>query len=146
MALTELIDRAQRLRRQESELRERLARASEELEQVKLQLDKALKEDGRAVSALTEEEFQQLLGELDDARRITVAVVYATPDKQRVEEIQLSLGACIEDGIMVSGILEHFPEIDLASCKVGIHGAIKPLNHTLQAGDRIEIYRPVSKS
>ena len=146
MALTELIDRAQRLRRQESELRERLARTSEQLEQVKQDLDQALKEDGRAVSALTEEEFQRLLGELDDAKRITVAVVYATRDKQRVEEIQLSLGASIEDGIMVSGILEHFPEIDLGSYKVGIHGMVKPLSHTLQAGDRIEIYRPVTKS
>lgn len=146
MALTELIDRAHRLRRQEDELRERLAKTREELDAVKQALETALRDDGRAVSTLSEDEFQRLLGELDDARAIAVSVVYATPEKQRVEEIQLSAGACIEDAIMVSGILQHFPEIDLAEFKVGVHGAIKPLAHTLHAGDRVEIYRPVTKA
>lgn len=145
MDLKELIEKAHRLRRQESELRERLTHTTAELEEVKLALDKALQEDGRSVSELTEEEFQRMLSELDDAKQISVAVVYATRDKQRVEEIHLNAGANIEDGIMVSGILRYFPEIDLAACKVGIHGAVKPLTHILQSGDRIEIYRPVSK-
>ncbi len=146
MALTELIDRAHRLRRQEEELHERLAHTVAELEQVKHELDNALHDDGRAVSTLSEEEFQRLLGELDDARSIAVSVVYATPTTQKVEEIQLSTGACIEDAIMVSGILQHFPEIDLARYKVGIHGAVKPLSHVLRVGDRVEIYRPVTKA
>jgi putative ubiquitin-RnfH superfamily antitoxin RatB of RatAB toxin-antitoxin module len=78
--------------------------------------------------------------------QITAEVVYATREKQLVKEIQLSRGASIEDGIMVSGILDVFPEIDLSSFKVGIYGTVKALDQAVQEGDRIEIYRPVKAS
>jgi len=143
MELKEMIAKAQRLRRQHTELQDKAEQIQHELEQLNTRLRKALEDDGRAVSELSEADFQMVLAEFNDPKRITVEVVYATRDKQRVEEIQLSQGATIEDGIMVSGILEHFPELDLGNCTVGIHGKIKPLGQALQEGDRVEIYRPV---
>ena len=40
-------------------------------------------------------------------------------------------------------LLERFPEIDLATNKVGIFGKAAALSATLTEGDRIEIYRPL---
>jgi len=47
----------------------------------------------------------------------------------------------VEDAIRLSGMLRHFPEIDLALCKVGIFGSLSRLAAPLRAGDRVEIYR-----
>jgi putative ubiquitin-RnfH superfamily antitoxin RatB of RatAB toxin-antitoxin module len=53
-------------------------------------------------------------------------------------------GANIEDGIVLSGLLEQCDDVDLGRNKVGLYGVIKPLSEILTEGDRIEIYRPVT--
>jgi len=50
----------------------------------------------------------------------------------------------VEEAIRRSGILECFPEIDLAKQKVGIYGKLVTLDSPLADGDRIEIYRPIT--
>ncbi|PZW96405.1 hypothetical protein DFS28_106308 [Pseudomonas sp. 478] len=47
--------------------------------------------------------------------------------------------------LLASGIGEAFSELDLASCPVGIFGKViaDPDKYPVQAGDRIEIYRPL---
>jgi putative ubiquitin-RnfH superfamily antitoxin RatB of RatAB toxin-antitoxin module len=146
MELRALLERARLLRAQITEMQQKLASTQAELARIDAELDRATRGDGRALADLSEEEFQSLLAEFNDPRQITVEVVYATPARQRVEEVQLSLGATIEDGILVSGILDQFPEVDLDTFKVGIHGVIRPLGHKLENGNRIEIYRPVGNS
>ena len=49
----------------------------------------------------------------------------------------------MEEVINESGILTHFPQIDLSKNKVGIFGKITKLTNTVRAQDRIEIYRPL---
>ena len=93
---------------------------------------------------LTEDEFQMLMANQGDLKQLTVEVVYATNQIQLINEVQLARGASIEDGIMLSGILNKCPEIDLSKNRVGIYGVIKPLSESLSDGDRIEIYRPVT--
>jgi putative ubiquitin-RnfH superfamily antitoxin RatB of RatAB toxin-antitoxin module len=146
MDLKELTMKGQRLRRQLSELSDKVEKTKQELNETNSALREAMEDAGNAVSDLSEEEFQMVLAEFNDPRQITVEVVYATRDKQLCNEIQLSRGATIEDGIAVSGILGTFPEIDLTRFKVGIHGTVKPLDHLVREGDRIEIYRPVETS
>lgn len=92
---------------------------------------------------LTEEEFQSLMAYSPDSTSLTVEVVYATNVQQNVLEVQLPHGANIEDGIVLSGMLEQCEDIDLNLNKVGIHGVIKPLTELVSDGDRIEVYRPV---
>ena len=93
---------------------------------------------------LTEDQFQSLMADSMDDTTITVEVVYVTSDKQIVLETQVPRGANIEDGVVLSGLLEQCDDVDLSENKVGLFGTIKPLTEILSDGDRIEIYRPVT--
>lgn len=72
-----------------------------------------------------------------------VEVAYARPDEQVVVSITVPAGATLEQAVRQSRILEHFPEIDLATAKVGVFSKRSPLSRVLAAGDRVEIYRPL---
>lgn len=68
-------------------------------------------------------------------------VAYARPDVQVILEVDVPQGATAEEAIRASGILERFPEIDLAKQKVGIFSKVAPLSKELHEWDRVEIYR-----
>ncbi len=74
---------------------------------------------------------------------ISVEVAYAMPLKQEVLPLKIRSGALVSEAIERSGILRDFPEIDLASAKVGIYGKQVKLDVVLRDKDRIEIYRPL---
>ena len=74
---------------------------------------------------------------------ITVEIVYALPAQQPLLRAQLAEGATVEDAIRASGVLEAFPEIDLAKNKVGIFSKLVKLDETVRDRDRVEIYRPL---
>ncbi|HFC29830.1 MAG TPA: RnfH family protein [Oceanospirillales bacterium] len=73
----------------------------------------------------------------------TVEVVYALLKKQDVRHVQVNAGTDINTAILQSGLLNDYPEIDLTVNKVGIYNQVKKLDDLLNAGDRIEIYRPL---
>ncbi len=75
--------------------------------------------------------------------QIVIELVYAKPDEQVLEPLAVPADATIESAIRQSGLLERFPEIDLAVNKVGVFGKAAALGAGLNAGDRIEIYRPL---
>ena len=70
-----------------------------------------------------------------------VEVAYALPSRQEVIELAVLPGASVEQVIRESGLLERFPEIDLAHSRVGIFGEIAGLQDPVRDGDRVEIYR-----
>lgn len=74
---------------------------------------------------------------------INVEVVYAPPGEQVLERLAVAADSTVEVVIQRSGILNRFPEIDLAVNKVGIFGKAAALKAGLHEGDRIEIYRPL---
>jgi len=76
---------------------------------------------------------------------IRVEVVYAKPDRQVILEIELPSDSTAERAITASGILQEFPEIDLSKQKIGIFSQICKLDKTLENGDRVEIYRPLTQ-
>ena len=78
-----------------------------------------------------------------NAEKIPVEVAYALPDRQVILALDVAADASIEAVIRASGILRQFPEIDLASNKVGVFGKLGKLTDTLHPGDRVEIYRPL---
>jgi len=80
--------------------------------------------------------------EIKNNHEIKVEVAYATPQQQVILEVMVSPGCTIEQAIQQSGILESFPEIDLAVNKVGIFGKLSKSTLELKADNRIEIYRP----
>ena len=77
---------------------------------------------------------------------IEIEVVYALPEEQVVVSLTLKGPSTIADAIRQSGILERFPEIALEDDKVGIFGRYLALDHAVQDGDRVEIYRPLYMS
>jgi len=80
---------------------------------------------------------------MDVAERIRVEVVYALPTEQRLLTIQVPPGTTVAEAIRRSGILNEFPEIDMARTAVGIFGRRVSLEQALRTADRIEIYRPL---
>ena len=75
------------------------------------------------------------------SEEISVEVAYALPHKQEVLPLKLKSGATVSQAIEQSGILAGFPEIDLASAKIGIFGKQTKLDTVLREKDRVEIYR-----
>ena len=73
--------------------------------------------------------------------KFMVEVAYATPDEQLIYSLDVSEKNSIEEAIIASGVLDDFPEIDLTINKVGIFGKLCQLDQSLNAKDRIEIYR-----
>lgn len=76
-------------------------------------------------------------------KKIRVEVAYATPQRQKILCIEIPENSTLKQAIECSGILALFPEIDVNTQKVGIFGKQRKLSGRVQAGDRVEIYRPL---
>ncbi len=70
-------------------------------------------------------------------------VLYALPMEQTLLQVEVPQGSVVEDAIRISGILEKYPEIDLANSKFGIFGKACKGDVILREKDRVEIYRPL---
>ena len=75
---------------------------------------------------------------------LRVEVVYALPDRQETCPVELAARASVLDAVRASGVLERHPEIDLASCRLGIYGKVVAPDTPVANGDRVEIYRPLA--
>lgn len=80
---------------------------------------------------------------MDSAEQIDVEVCYARPERQDLIELRVESGTTLKQAIEESGILQRFPEIDLAKNKVGVFARLASLDQPLRDGDRVEIYRPL---
>lgn len=76
---------------------------------------------------------------------IEIEVVYAAVDRQVLRTVSVAEGSTIRAAVLASGIGEAFTELNLADCPLGIFGKVvaDPQVRLVQAGDRIEIYRPL---
>ncbi|MFI4938381.1 MAG: RnfH family protein [Candidatus Berkiellales bacterium] len=78
---------------------------------------------------------------------IEIEVVYAGATNTKIIPLTVTVGTTLLQAILQSKILDYFPEIDLhGSNKVGIFNKLMDLNVEVQAGDRVEIYRPLAQS
>lgn len=77
------------------------------------------------------------------ADEIQVEIAYALPEQQVILSIKAPLGVTVEEAIQRSGILQRFPEIQLAQVKVGIFSKLTKMDSVLRDKDRVEIYRPL---
>jgi putative ubiquitin-RnfH superfamily antitoxin RatB of RatAB toxin-antitoxin module len=74
---------------------------------------------------------------------ITVEVVYALPEEQTLLSFSTNAGVSVKDAILQSGILEHYPELDVNNMDVGLFGKRTAMKIALRDKDRVEIYRPL---
>jgi len=75
---------------------------------------------------------------------IRIEVAYATPDEQSILSLEVPSGTTADEAVRLSGIEEQFPEIDLGRNRLGVFGKLVKTGHSLAAGDRVEIYRPLT--
>jgi putative ubiquitin-RnfH superfamily antitoxin RatB of RatAB toxin-antitoxin module len=73
-----------------------------------------------------------------------VSVTYALPDRQAWLDVEVAEHATVRDAIEASGIVRAFPALDLNTQKVGVFGKTVALEARLEAGQRVEIYRPIT--
>ncbi len=74
---------------------------------------------------------------------LSIEVTYALPQRQDSVQLKLSTHSTVQQAIEASGLLQRYPEIDLARNKVGIYGKLIKLDTVLHERDRVEIYRPL---
>lgn len=74
---------------------------------------------------------------------IEVAYAGAEPEQQSIIALSMPLNCTVIAAIQASGILQQYPEIDIAVNKVGVFGKLVALDSVLRGGDRVEIYRPL---
>lgn len=75
---------------------------------------------------------------------IEVEVAYALPTVQKVIKVKVPSGTTVLGAAQQSGIAKAFSGLDLENSDMGVFGkTVKAATHILQAGDRVEIYRPL---
>lgn len=77
------------------------------------------------------------------SEQMSVEVVYALASKQEIVPMKLPVGTTVRQAIERSGLLEKYPEIDLAKNKLGVFAKIVKPDTPLRHRDRVEIYRPL---
>lgn len=79
---------------------------------------------------------------VNEARMINVEVAYALPEEQVLLSLQVQEGTTALQAVEQSGLLQRFPDIDLAAeNKLGIFSKITKPDTVLRDRDRVEIYR-----
>ncbi len=70
-----------------------------------------------------------------------VTVAYATPERQIEIRVSIHGSISVSDAIERSGVLQQFPNIDLAQQPVGINSRKVTFEALVEPGDRVEIFR-----
>ena len=74
---------------------------------------------------------------------IHVEVAYALPRQQWVLKVKVPEGTTLSQAIEASGIAWRVPQVQLEGASFGVFGEVRPPEHVLREGDRVEIYRPL---
>ncbi|SDM45803.1 hypothetical protein SAMN05192555_11391 [Franzmannia pantelleriensis] len=78
---------------------------------------------------------------------IEVEVAFALPDRQRLVALTVPAGTTARQAVWQAGLVEDFPEQGEAffrDAPLGVFGvALKRDDQPLNAGDRVEVYRPL---
>lgn len=75
---------------------------------------------------------------------IQVDLIAAWPERVWRQTLVLPQGSTAAEALRIGRVMEQFPELNTAQGpRVGIFGRECSLEHVLQAGERLEIYRPL---
>lgn len=75
--------------------------------------------------------------------KIIIEAVYATPQKQYLWQGEIIAGIGAREALLQSSLPDLFPEVDFHQVPIGIFGKQVADDCMVQAGDRIEAYRPL---
>lgn len=74
---------------------------------------------------------------------LSIAVVYALPNRQDIVKISVPQGTTVAAAVELSGLLNRHPLLRAEELNCAIYSRMVPLTQTVSAGDRIEILRPL---
>jgi putative ubiquitin-RnfH superfamily antitoxin RatB of RatAB toxin-antitoxin module len=76
---------------------------------------------------------------------LNITLVYSAKARE-VLELALTVppGCTVLQAVQVSGLLQHYPRIDLASAHFGVWGRRCVPSQTLREHDRVEVYRDLT--
>ena len=80
---------------------------------------------------------------MSGADLLAIEVAYALQDRQSLLRLDVPAGTTVEQAVQRSGLLEQYPDIDLAAAAVGIFGKQVPATTEVKSGDRVEVYHPL---
>lgn len=80
---------------------------------------------------------------MENDSKINVEVAYAEPERQYLLELTVPAGSDVQHVLNESGFIERH-RLDLNINRVGIFGRFVALDHLVSAGDRVEVYRPLT--
>ena len=77
---------------------------------------------------------------------INIEVVAALPERQVLLRFPVAPGSTVADAIAEarSQLTLKLPDFEIDLERVGVFGQRCALDHTLEAGDRVELYRPLT--
>jgi hypothetical protein len=78
-----------------------------------------------------------------DVDTIRIEVVYPLPHEQILLNTNVPNGTNVKAGILASGVLDRYPELNIDTLEAGIYGKLVKPDELLRDRDRIEIYRPL---
>jgi uncharacterized protein len=75
---------------------------------------------------------------------LQIEVAYAEPRRAIVKTYRLAAGSRVADALRLAAQDADFTGVDLKNAAVGIFGRVAAVDRMLEAGDRVEIYRPLA--
>ena len=87
----------------------------------------------------------KVMGQATSDLVLAIEVVFATADRQEIIAIEVPEGTTAEGAVSQSGIRDIFSAEMSADDQIGIWGRIADPEQKLKNGDRVEIYRPLSR-
>lgn len=72
-----------------------------------------------------------------------VEVVFALPERQSLMVLEVDPGTTALQAVLQSAILTQYPDLDLATLRLGIFSRAITPDTLLRDHDRVEIYRPL---
>lgn len=78
-----------------------------------------------------------------EAVLLDVEVVYARPDQQALIHLRVPAGSTVAQAVERSGLRQRFPELAQGLPALAIFGRLVSAESVLQAGDRVELLRPL---
>ena len=76
---------------------------------------------------------------------LQIEVAYALPHQQKIIALSVPAQTTLYQAVVLSNITAYFPQLHLDAVTFGVFGKLEksPKTRMVQAGDRIEIYRPL---
>ena len=74
-----------------------------------------------------------------------ISVAHARGAKGNWYQLDLPEPVTAQEALKASPVFQHYPDLDLATHRIGIFGKFCTAETELKEGDRVEIYLPVTR-